>query len=81
MPPKITVYTSSTCSDCLELKNRLDAMGRVYLEKNVEEDPVSLQYLLEKTGGKKITPVLEIDGKVSIDPGPETLAALLGLPS
>jgi glutaredoxin len=81
MPPKITVYTSSTCSDCRKLKNRLDAMGINYLEKNVEQDPRSLQVLLEKTRGKKITPVLEIEGKVMIDPRPETLTALLGHPA
>jgi glutaredoxin len=81
MPPKITVYTSSTCSDCRKLKTRLDTMGVNYLEKNVEEDPLSLQYLLEKTRGKKITPVLEIDGKVLIDPKPETLTALLNPPT
>jgi glutaredoxin len=81
MPPKITVYTSSTCSDCRKLKIRLDVMGVNYLEKNIEEDPLSLRYLLEKTGGKKITPVLEIDGKVLIDPRPETLTALLGGPA
>jgi mycoredoxin len=78
MPQNITVYTSSTCSDCRKLKTRLDAMGISYLERNVEENALFLEQLLEKTGGKKITPVLEIDGKVAIDPGPEALGALLG---
>ncbi len=80
MARNIIFYSSSTCSDCRKLKIRLDAIGISYIERNVEEDPLFLQDLLEKTGGKKITPVLEIEGRVLIDPRPETLAAWLESP-
>ena len=79
MTTPITLYSSSSCSDCRKLKAQLDLLGIVYLEKNIEEDSEALNFLLEKTNGKKITPLLDIGGKILIDPHPKELAKELQL--
>jgi len=79
MAHPINLYSSSSCSDCRKLKSQLDLLGVLYQERNVEEDPSALAFLLEKTGGKKITPVLEISGRILIDPSPLALSMELGI--
>jgi len=79
MPDPVILYSSSSCSDCRKLKAQLDLLGVAYQEKNIEEDPSALSFLLKKTGGKKVTPVLDINGKILIDPRPADLSRQLGL--
>ncbi len=75
----VIVYTSSTCGDCRLLKNWLDEKKVVYEEKNIDGDRAAHQTLLRNTGGKRVIPVLDVAGRILVNPEFSQAAEALGL--
>ncbi|WP_280771858.1 glutaredoxin family protein [Salipaludibacillus daqingensis] len=59
---KSILYTMTGCSRCHEVKKHLKKVNMTYIEKNILEDPESIQALMKITG-EVFTPVLIVDNK------------------
>ncbi len=65
-----TMYSTTWCSYCKNLKRQLDKAGITgFREVNVEEDPASAQRVEEFNGGNRTVPTLEFsDGSALTNP-------------
>ena len=61
--PRVTVYSSPTCSHCQRAKMLLQKKGVAFEEINVRADPSKLNEMIEKSGGKRAIPQIFIDDK------------------
>jgi glutaredoxin-like YruB-family protein len=73
---RVVVYTTSWCGWCRKTLAFLDQRGVTYENRNIEEDEMWREELIEKTGGTSI-PVVEIDGEIVRGYDPQRMAALL----
>ncbi len=58
---KLTIYSTSWCSDCHRLKKILAGHGLAWQERDIDADPAAAEELARKTGRTSI-PWVEIDG-------------------
>ncbi len=65
---KLTVYTTPSCTYCVELKNWLDKEGLSYVEKDVSTDKDAFLKMEELTASKAV-PVTRIE----TDKGSQTI--------
>lgn len=74
----ITMFSTTWCGYCRQLKNRLDREGVPYTEVNVELDPDAATFVEGVNGGNQTVPtVLFPDGSALTNPSlAEVLAAL-----
>ncbi len=65
-----TMYSTTWCSYCKNLKRQLDKAGITgFREVNVEEDPAAAQRVEEFNGGNRTVPTLEFsDGSALTNP-------------
>lgn len=76
---RLTMYTTSTCGYCVRLKSQLDREGIGYTEVNVENDPVSAEFVMSVNGGNRTVPtVLFPDGRTVTNPSLATVRSILG---
>ena len=61
---KVIIYTTSWCPACTRARKYLDSRGVSYTEKDVERSKSDLQEMLQKSGGARGVPVIDIHGKV-----------------
>lgn len=74
---KVTVYTSNTCPHCKAAKNYLRENNIDFEEKNVDEDRLAIDYLVEK--GHRGVPVINIEGEDIVGFNKELVDEKLGL--
>lgn len=60
---RIMIYTTKFCRDCIKAKEFLFAKGVFFMEIDINEDPVSAEFVMNHNGGMKKVPFLDIEGK------------------
>lgn len=76
--PSVRVY-QRWCDSCPTGVPLLDRLGVAYTEVDLESDQEALHMVLEASGGRWITPVFEIGGRLYVLPSDEELSHALGL--
>lgn len=61
----VTIYTSPTCMYCRQAKDFFREHGVPYKEADVLSDLSARQYMMQKSGQKKV-PVFEIGGEMLV---------------
>ena len=59
----IVIYSTPTCSFCVNAKQLLSSKGLKYTEKNIAESSALLKEMLTKSGGMKSVPQIFINNK------------------
>jgi mycoredoxin len=62
--PRVELYGSITCPYTAELREHLEWQREVFVEYDVEADPLALGRLQQLTGGNRAVPVLVENGVV-----------------
>ena len=61
----VKVYSTSWCTECIQVKKYLDFKGVEYSEINVADKQEEREEVI-KVSGQKTVPVIEIDGDVIV---------------
>ena len=76
----ITVYGTTTCSDCRRSTRLLDDHQVAYRWVNIETDPVATAMVLELNRGARVIPTIVFaDGSFLAEPSDAELAAKIAL--
>ena len=77
----VTMYSTTWCGYCRRLKRQFDEAGIAYREIDVDE-PAHRHLgdrIVEASGGYRIVPTVEVDGRLLVNPSlREVEAALAG---
>jgi mycoredoxin len=57
----LTMYSTSWCGFCHRLKSQLDREGIAYEVVDIEQDPVSAEFVMSVNGGNQTVPTLKFD--------------------
>ncbi|MUV37828.1 hypothetical protein JNUCC1_01634 [Lentibacillus sp. JNUCC-1] len=76
MTNSITVYTTSQCPYCTMVKNFLSEKKIAYKEVNVEQDPATMQRVVETTGQMGV-PQTDVNGVWVLGFDPESIMGAL----
>lgn len=81
MPAQLTMYTTTWCGFCRNLKKQLAREGIEVAEVDIERDPAAAEYVMSVNGGNQTVPtILFPDGSAMVNPSAaqvrERLAAL-----
>lgn len=60
---KIIIYTQPCCKESEKLKEKLSSLSIHFEEKDVSKDVIVKREMIERTGGKKITPQIFVNGR------------------
>lgn len=71
MTKKITVYTRTTCSYCVQVKKLLDMKGKSYDVVNIDDDLAAEAAIMAKSGARTV-PVVTVTN----DDGDEQVASI-----
>ena len=76
----VTLYTTTWCHYCRELKHDLDRAGVSYAEVDVEDDPEAAVFVEGVNGGNCVVPTVVFpDGGTATNPSAARVARRLGL--
>jgi mycoredoxin len=65
----VTMYSTTWCGYCRQLKKALDRAGIGYTEVNIEEDPAAASYVEGVNGGNQTVPTVVFpDGSAATNP-------------
>lgn len=67
------LYGAAWCKDCVRLRELLERRGRPFDEVNVDHDPTAEALVLARSGGRRVTPTLVLDGRIWLFNPPERL--------
>lgn len=67
------LYGAAWCKDCERLRELLERRGRAFEEVNVDHDPTAEALVLARSGGRRVTPTLLVDGRIWLFNPPERL--------
>ncbi len=62
MTKAVEIYTMDYCPYCIRAKNLLNKKNVAYVERRVDQDPVWLDEVVERSGGRTTVPQIFIDG-------------------
>jgi mycoredoxin len=69
MSDTVTMYSTTWCGSCHRLKSQLKRAGIAYSEVDIEQDPVSADYVMSVNGGNQTVPTLVFpDGSALTNP-------------
>ncbi len=78
MPAETVVYAASWCGDCRRTKRQLQEAGVRYAEVDIEHDAAAEALVLARSGGRRVVPTLQLDGRLwAFNPEPPLLRRLL----
>lgn len=60
---KVILYTQQTCRQSDKLKQLLNAQGIDFVEKDITYNVLLKREMIERTGGRSITPQAFVNGK------------------
>ena len=66
--PDVKMYTTTWCGVCVHTKRYLKIKNVPFEEIDIEEHPEIGDRIEQATGGYRIVPTLEIDGKLMVNP-------------
>ncbi len=61
---KVIIYTQSNCRQSDKAKQLLSAKRIEYVEKDISYDVLLKREMIERTGGRSITPQIFVQGKL-----------------
>lgn len=64
---KIIIYTQSNCRQSDKLKQALNSKKICFTEKDISYDVLSKREMIERSGGRSITPQVFFEGKHIIE--------------
>lgn len=76
--PKITIYTTPTCTFCRQAKNFFREHNVAYEEKDVTTNHDFVEEMVNKSGQMGV-PVIDIDGEIVIGFDKQRIAQLVGV--
>jgi mycoredoxin len=75
---EVVVYGSAGCTDCRRAKRVLEEARVSYAEVDLDQDPVAEALVVRRSGGQRVVPTLQLDGRVwAFNPGPALLRRLV----
>ena len=78
MSGQLTMYTTSWCGFCRNLKNQLARQGIEMVEVDIERDPAAAEFVMSVNGGNQTVPtVLFPDGTALVNPSAAQVKAQL----
>jgi len=74
----LIVYSTSWCGDCRNAKRVLQEAAAPYSEIDLDRDRGAEALVLQKSGGRRVVPTLQFDGRLwAFNPPPPLLRRLL----
>jgi mycoredoxin len=68
-PGTLTMYSTTWCGYCRQLKGELERAGIGYAEVNIEEVPQAAEFVMSVNGGNQTVPtVVFADGSAATNP-------------
>lgn len=77
MQMDIKIYGADWCSDCVNLKNYFDSKEIKYEYIICTENDEAVELIERVNNGKRIIPVLDIDGEIYVNPGISKLMKII----
>jgi mycoredoxin len=69
VPEQLTMYTTTWCGFCRNLKNQLAREGIEVTEVDIERDPAAAEYVMSVNGGNQTVPTMLFpDGSAMVNP-------------
>ena len=69
MPGQLTMYTTTWCGFCRNLKRQLNRDGIEVTEVDIERDPVAAEFVMSVNGGNQTVPTVVLpDGTALVNP-------------
>ncbi len=67
--PDLTMYSTTWCGYCRRLKTQLKEAGITYVEIDIEQDPVSAEFVGSVNNGNHVVPTVKFaDGSTATNP-------------
>ena len=73
----VIIYSTSWCGACDRAKAHLDERGVAYVDKDIEDDAAAEEEFLEKSGGRRGVPLLDVYGQIMHGFSPARLDQML----
>ena len=64
---RVTMYTTSWCSDCRAAKRYLANKGITWNEVDIEQDEAAAEQVVKWSGGYRTVPTFDIEGTIIVD--------------
>ena len=77
MHTKIKVYGADWCSDCVKVKNFLNAKNFFFEYIDITKDNNAQMFVEQVNNGKRIIPTVLINGEIHINPSTSQLIKLI----
>jgi len=61
---EVIIYTATWCSACHRAMAHLDEAGVDYVNKDIEDDPGAEEEYLDKSGGRRGIPLIDVGGQI-----------------
>jgi mycoredoxin len=75
---ELTMYTTTWCGYCRQLKRQLDEAGLAYSEVNIETTPGAAEFVMSVNGGNQTVPTMLFpDGSTLTNPSMAQVRAQL----
>ena len=78
---RLKVYTTSWCPDCRNAKRFLDSHKIEYDEIDIGKNSDAEAFVIKVSGGRRVIPTIDADGKYFFNPPLSTLVEELGINS
>lgn len=75
--PIVTMYSTTWCGYCRRLKRQLEEAGISYQEIDLDRDGSYDERIIEKTGGYRTVPTVEVGGELLVNPSLREIEAAL----
>jgi len=61
---EVIIYTATWCAACKRAMAHMDEAGVDYVNKDIEDDPGAQEEYLEKSGGRRGIPLIDVGGQI-----------------
>ena len=73
----VTMYSTEWCGHCRRLKRQLEGAGISYREVDVDAEGHCGDRIVEATGGYRVVPTVEVEGRLLVNPTVDEVQAAL----
>ena len=64
----ITMYSTTWCGYCRRLKRQFEEAGIAYREIDLDQEGQYGERIVQKTGGYRVVPTVEVKGELLVNP-------------